>query len=245
MHRPFLVACVCCLICRAGPAQQREFSAIPDAPSATQQSETGPEATNAVQSGVAMFLTLQKKSAVFPDLATARGPLSNWDKCKLAANNSVALSTIGGALLGSAFGQARTSPGGYGQELGGYGKRLGADMARAASYQVFGTCLLASTTHEDPRFYVKKQLDFRGSLKYAAVRLVITRNDSGAPAVNYSGLLGPLAGEALANTYYPPGSRGVGSTLIRYSADVGWRFGGYLLRQYWPLINRKLQLAPE
>jgi hypothetical protein len=232
MHRPFLVACVCCLICRAGPAQQREFSAIPDAPSATQQSETGPEATNAVQSGVAMFLTLQKKSAVFPDLATARGPLSNWDKCKLAANNSVALSTIGGALLGSAFGQARTSPGGYGQELGGYGKRLGADMARAASYQVFGTCLLASTTHEDPRFYVKKQLDFRGSLKYA-------------PAVNYSGFLGPLAGEALANTYYPPGSRGVGSTLIRYSADVGWRFGGYLLRQYWPLINRKLQLAPE
>ena len=128
---------------------------------------------NAVRSGVAMFLTLQKKSAVFPDLATARGPLSNWDKCKLAANNSVALSTIGGALLGSAFGQARTSPGGYGQELGGYGKRLGADMARSASYQVFGTCLLASTTHKDPRFYVKKQLDFRGSLKYAALRLVV------------------------------------------------------------------------
>ena len=245
MHRPFLVACVCCLICRAGPAQQREFSAIPDAPSATQQPETGPQATNAVQSGVAMFLTLQKKSVVFPDLATARGPLGTWDKCKLAANNSVALSTIGGALLGSAFGQARTSPGGYGQELGGYGKRLGAGMARAASYQVFGTCLLASATHEDPRFYVKKQLDFRGSLKYALVRLVITRNDLGAPAVNYSGLLGPLAGETLANTYYPPGSRGVGSTLIRYSADVGWRFGGYLLRQYWPLINRKLQLAPE
>jgi hypothetical protein len=140
MHRPLLVACVCCLICRAGLTQQRGSSAIPDAPSATQQSQTGPEATNALQSGVAMFLTLQKKSVVFP---------------------------------------------------------------------------------------------------------VITRNDSGAPAVNYSGLLGPLAGEALANTYYPPGSRGVGSTLIRYSTDVGWRFGGYLLRQYWPLINRKLQLAPE
>jgi len=99
-------------------------------------------------------------------------------------------------VIGSAFGQSRTSPGGYGQELGGYGKRLGADMARAASYQVFGTCLLASTTHEDPRFYVKKQLGFRESLKYAAVRLVITRNDSGAPAVNYSGLLAPLAGAA-------------------------------------------------
>jgi hypothetical protein len=245
MHRPLLVACMCCLICRAGLSQQRQSSAIPpDAPLATQQSETGPEATNPLQSSVAMFLTLQRKSVVFPDLATARGPLSSWDKCKLAANNSMAFSTVGGALLGSAFGQARNNPNGYGQELGGYGKRLGGDVSRAVSYQVFGTCLLASATHEDPRFYVKKQLGFRESLKYAAVRLVITRNDSGAPAVNYSGLLGPLAGEALANTYYPPGSRGVGSTLIRYSADIGWRFGGHLLRQYWPLINRKLQLAP-
>jgi hypothetical protein len=244
MHRPLLIACVCCLICRAGLAQQSQSSAIPDAPSPT-QSETGPQATNPLQSGVAMFLTLENKSLVFPDLATARGPLSSWDKCKLAANNSVALSTIGSALLGSAFGQARSSPGGYGQELGGYGKRLGADMARSASYQAFGTCLLASTTHEDPRFYVKTQLGFGESLRYAAVRLVITRNDSGAPAVNYAGLLGPLAGEALANTYYPPGSRGVSSTIIRYSADVGWRFGGHLLRQYWPLINRKIQLAPD
>ena len=73
MHRPLLVACVCCLICGAGLAQQRESDAIPDAPSPT-QSETGPEATNPLQSGVAMFLTLQKKSVVFPDLATARGP---------------------------------------------------------------------------------------------------------------------------------------------------------------------------
>jgi len=192
-----------------------------------------------------MFLTLQKKSRVFPDLATARGPLSNWDKCRLAANNSVALSTIGGALLGSAVGQARNSPSGYHQGFEGYSKRFGADMARSASYQVFGNCLIASTTHEDPRFYVRKHLSFGESLKYAAVRLVIARNDAGAQVVSYSGLLGPLAGEILANAYYPPGSRGVGNTLIRYASDTGWRFGGHLLRQYWPLINRRIQLAPQ
>jgi hypothetical protein len=192
-----------------------------------------------------MFLTLQKKSVVFPDLATTRGRLSSWDKCKLAANNSVALSTVGGALMGAAFGQATDRPAGYGQEVGAYGKRFAADMARAASYNVFGTCLATAITHEDPRFYVKNRLTFRESLKYAAVRLIITRNDSGEQVVNYSGLLGPLAGEALANTYYPAGSRGLGNTLIRYSGDIGWRFGGYLLRQYWPLINKKLQLSPQ
>jgi hypothetical protein len=26
---------------------------------------------------------------------------------------------------------------------------------------------------------------------------------------------------------------------------LGWRFGGNLLRQYWPAINRRLRLAPE
>jgi hypothetical protein len=245
MHRLLLVALFCYLICTAGEAQQRLFGTGQSSTLQEPQPQTQPEATNPLQSSVAMFLTLQKKSVVFPDLATAQGSFNSWNKCKLAANNSVALSTIGGALLGSAFGQVRNSPAGYGQELGGYGKRFGADMARAASHQLFGTCLIASSTHEDPRFYVKRQLNFRESMRYAAERLVITRNDWGEPAVNYSGLLGPLAGEALADTYYPRGSRGVGSTLIRYAADLGWRFGGQLLRQYWPVINRRLQVAPE
>ena len=61
--------------------------------------------------------------------------------------------------------------------------------------------------------------------------------------VNYAGLLGPLAGEALANAYWPAQNRGVGSTLARYTADLGWRFGGNLLRQYWPKVNKELRLA--
>jgi hypothetical protein len=54
----------------------------------------------------------------------------------------------------------------------------------------------------------------------------------------------PLAGEALANTYYPEGNRDIGSTFIRYGADLGWKFGGNLLRQYWPIINKKVRLTP-
>jgi hypothetical protein len=244
MRPLFLASLSCLLIYTRVLAQHQAPSATPDAPTDVQQpTERGP--TNPLQSGVAMFLTLQKKSVVFPDLATAHGQLSSGNKCELAANDSVAVSTIGGALVGSAVGQARNRPAGYGQEPGGYGKRFGADLARAASSNLFGACLLASATHEDPRFFVKKQLPFRASLKYAALRLLLTRNDSGAPVVNYSGLLGPLAGETLANTYYPQGSRGVGSTLIRYSTDMGWRFGGNLVRQYWPRINRRLQLASE
>jgi hypothetical protein len=225
--------------------QSQPPAAVPDAPTP----QTHPQAPNPVQSGVLTgvdtFLTLQKKSLVFPDLATTGGPLSPWDKLKLAANNTVSLSSVGAAVIGSAYGQAVNHPSGWGQGWDAYGQRFGADMARVASYNFFGTFVIASVTHEDPRFYVRKGLNFGESVKYAASRLVITRSDSGAQVVNYAGLLGPLAGEGLANTYYPPGSRGFGSTMIRYSTDVGWRFAGYLLRQYWPEVNRRLEVGSE
>jgi len=117
-------------------------------------------------------------------------------------------------------------------------------MARTASNNLFGTFLIASVLHEDPRFYVKKDLSFKQSVKYSVVRVAVTRSDSGKQVVNLAGLLGPLVGEALADTYYPEGSRGVGRTFIRYASDLGWKFGGNLLRQYWPKINKKLRLLP-
>lgn len=244
MHRLFLVASLSCSILATGTAQERQSGDMPDAPSSSQQAHDAPASQNTIQSSAAMVRMLEKKSRVFPDLATGQKQLSGWDKCKLAANSSVAPTTIGAALLGSAIGQVRDAPGGYGQESGGYGKRFGADLARSASYNAFGPCLIASATHEDPRFFVRNQIGIRKSLIYAAVRLVMTRSDAGEQVVNYSGLVGTLAAEALANTYYPAGSRGVGSVFIRYSTDMATRYGGHLLRQYLPLIDRKLQLSP-
>jgi hypothetical protein len=250
IRRGFVKRCLCLmtagcsLICEVSLAQQ-EQSALPDAPSPSVQSQTAPQATNPLASGVGFVQLLERKSLVFPDLATNKGPLNSWGKFKLAANNSVSLSAVGSALLAGAYDQAIDSPSGYGQGGSGYGKRFGSGMARTASDNLFGTFLIASLLHEDPRFYVEKDLTFKQAVKYSAVRLVKTRSDSGRPVVNYAGLLGPLAGEALANTYWPEQNRGVGSTFVRYASDIGWKFGGNLLRQYWPQINRKLKLAPS
>jgi len=241
MQRLVLTTAVCCGLCAGGFAQQSQSGTPPDAPSAV-QSQTAPQGTNPLQSGMSF---LQRKSVFFPNLATNSGPLSPWQKFKLAANNSVSLATIAAAVTGSAFGQAINSPAGYGQGAEGYGKRLAADMARSASANLFGTFLIATAFHEDPRFYVKKHYSFRQSVKYAAVRIVVTRSDSGKRVVNFADTLGPLAGEGLANTYYPEGNRDVSSTFIRYGSDLGWKFGGNLLRQYWPRINRRLRLVPE
>jgi hypothetical protein len=233
------------LICSLGMAQPSQPEPLPDAPTQTQTTQTTAQPANPIQSGVVLFKLLQQKSLVFPDLATSQGPLSNWQKFKLAANNSVSLSTIGSALLGSAYGQATNRPSGYHQGGEGYAKRFGADMARSASYNLFGNFLLASALHEDPRFFVKKNLSFGQSVKYAAGRVIYTSTDSGEKQINYSGLIGPLMAEGLANAYYPDQNRTAGSTLTRYAIDLGWRFGGNLLRQYWPTLNKRLRLAPD
>ncbi len=163
---------------------------------------------------------------------------------ELAADNSVSLSTFGIAILSSGWGQAVDRPSGWGEGGEAFGKRLGANLARSASDNLFGTFLVASMLHEDPRFYVRRNLSFRQSLKYSAARVFLTRSDFGDSVVNYAGLIGPLASEGLANAYYPDRNRTAGSTLTRYGSDLAWKFGGNLLRQYWPAINRKYHLTP-
>jgi hypothetical protein len=243
MHRFVWTAVICCLVSTCTRAQQTHSGTLPEAPTGSPQ--TTPQASNPIQSSVALFQVLQQKSRVFPDLATNVEPFGTWQKFKLAANNSVSVSTVGQALLAAGFSQAIDSASGYGQGVDGYAKRFGADMARSASDNLFGTFLIASALHEDPRFYVKRGLSPKQTLKYAAYRLVYTRSDSGEQVINFDGLLGPLASEGLANTYYPKTNRGVGSTFVRYGSDEGWKFCGNVLRQYWPRINRKLRLFPE
>ena len=231
-------------------AQKSEIDSLPDAPTPTGQSSQTQQPTtslpaNPIQGSAQVVRLLQRKSVVFPDLATIHGPLTSWDKFELAANNSVALSTFAAAGLGAGFGQALDHPSGYHQGWEGYGKRFGADMARSASSNMFGTFLLASALHQDPRFYVRKNLSFMQTVEYSAKRILYTRSDSGEKEINYSGLIGPLMSEGLANSYYPDADRTVGSTFTRYATDLASRFGGNMLRQYWPSINRKLRLAPE
>jgi hypothetical protein len=245
MHRFAWAAVICCLVCTCSRAQQTQTGTLPDAPAGGGQSQTVPQASNPIQSSVVLFQVLQQKSRVFPDIATNAGEFGAWQKFKLAANNSMSVSTVAQALVAAGFSQAIDSASGYGQGVDGYAKRFGADMARSASDNLFGTFLIASALHEDPRFYVKRGLSPKQSLKYAAQRLVYTRSDSGERVINFDGLLGPLASEGLANTYYPKTNRGVGSTFVRYGSDQGWKFAGNVVREYWPRINRKLRLLPE
>ena len=118
-------------------------------------------------------------------------------------------------------------------------------MARRSSSQILGTFLLASALHQDPRFFVRNDLNLGGSIKYAIRRVFVTRGDSGDPEFNWSGLLGMMGSEGLANVYYPDNYRSATNTFSRFGFDMLGNAGGNLLRQYWPRINRRLKLVPQ
>jgi len=194
---------------------------------------------------VALYNLLQKRSIVFPDIAASNERLSPGRKFELFVDNSISVHTITWAMLGSSVGQADDSPTGFGQGWDAYADRFGSSLARSASSEFFGTFILASALHEDPRFYPEVHPGFFHAVKYSIKRVFVTRNDEGRDVANVQGLVAPAMAEGLANVYWPDRNRTVGDTLLRYGLDIATRAGGNMLREYWPVFYGKINHAPR
>jgi len=216
---------------------------LPDAPSAVRVSQQSVHDQTDVKKESTLDV-LMRRSVVFPDLATSREPLSSREKFKLSVSNTLSPFSIGGSLLGAGISQAMDSYPDYGQGAEGFGKRFGSSMARSASRQFFGTFVFASVLHQDPRYFPIKDATLKQSIRHALRRIVITPTDSGGEAPNYSGLMGSLAAEILANTYLPDDERTAGKTFKRLGKGVAIRAGTNILKEYWPTIFKRLRNKP-
>lgn len=207
--------------------------------------ETAPPTKLEKVSGAALYNLLHKKSIVFPDIALNTERLSPGQKFQIFVDNSISVHTVTWAMLGSAVGQADDSPTGFGEGWDAYSKRFGSSMGRQASSEFFGTFVLASALHEDPRFYAEVNPKLMHAAKYSVQRVFVTRSDDGRDVINWSGLIGPAMAEGLANVYWPEQNRTVGDTLLRYGLDLATRAGGNMLREYWPVFYGKIRRAPR
>jgi hypothetical protein len=183
---------------------------------------------------------LERRSLVFPDLATNNQALSDKEKFHLFVLKATSPANLFVTALTAGINQAGDYPSGYGQEAGGYAKRFGSELATGTSRNFFGTFLLPALLHEDPRFFVGSESGFGQSLAYSARRVVITRKDDGERTFNWSGVLAPLLAQSLANLYLPPQQRTVAATFHRYGGSVAGGFAVNVLRQYWPQIFKRL-----
>jgi hypothetical protein len=230
--------------CAAVAPLAQETQPPPQSPGTTPSDQTGPSVPRR-RTPAALFVMLDKKSIVFPDIAADSARMSTGQKFKQFVDNSISLHALAEASLGAAINQAADSPHGYGQGGDGYAKRFGSSMARAASSNFFGTFLLASALHQDPRFFPERDPTFGRSVKYSVQRLFVTRDDEGRDVANWSGLVGPLLSEGLANAYWPVQDRTARQTFQRYGIDLAVQFGGNVLREYWPVFVRKVRGSPR
>jgi hypothetical protein len=236
--RAWAVLCALAIASSCVAFAQSQSQTPPDAPSASKTAEQK-------KSSNQFYNLLDRKSFFFPDIATSTQRLSPGGKFKLFVANSVSLSNILFSGVSSAVSQADDSPTGFGQGWDAYGKRFGSSMARSASSEFFGTFVLASALHEDPRFYPQVNPSFGSAVGYSLERVFITRNDDGRDVANISGLLGPLAAEGLANVYWPDRNRTAGDTFMRYGIDIATRAGGNLFRNYWPVLYHKMHHSSQ
>ncbi len=190
---------------------------LPDAPTPqvpAQQTEQGRKAQLKQTIEV-----LGKRSIFFPELAHERRPLTSTQKL-----------------------QARDSLHDYGQGWEGYGKRFGSSVASNASSHLFGTALIPSITHEDPRYFVKLFGSPKSRILYAMSRIVVTRTDDGRPTFNWSYVMGGLMAESLATSYLPENERTAAKTFTRFGVRVGFGALDNVVKEYWPNIFKSLRI---
>ncbi len=217
-----------------------QSSTLPDAP--TPQAPAQPTDQGAKSQLKHSIDVLGKRSIFFPELAHERRPLTSKQKFQLAVDETIAPSRFLGSAFTAGIGQARDSLHDYGQGWEGYGKRYGSSVASNASSHLFGTGLLPSLTHEDPRYFVKIFGSPKSRILYAMSRVLITRTDEGYSTFNWSNVMGGLMAESLAVSYLPDSERTAGKTFTRFGVRMGFSALDNVVKEYWPTIFKSLRI---
>jgi len=219
-------------------AQNSERAAVvatlPDAP-VPQDVQPAPQQKSQLKQTIEI---LGKRSIFFPELAHDRGPLDGKQKFELAVDETIAPSRFVGSAFTAGISQARDSLQGW----AGYGKRYGSSVASNASSHLFGTFLLPSVLHEDPRYFVKIFGSPRSRILYALTRVVVTRTDDGRPTFNWSNVMGGLMAEGLATSYLPESERTTAKTFTRFGVRIGFSALDNVVKEYWPTIFKSLRM---
>jgi hypothetical protein len=238
--------------------QKAEFAALPDSPVpkvivAPEQAPAGAgSGQNQPQGGAGRTQEkkgmgnplglVARKSFFYPELATTPGPLSAEQKFKLFMTKSISPPQLLSALATAGVTQAMDSPAGWGQGGDAFAERFGASMAVGASSNFFGTFVLASILHQDPRYFPLQEGRFGKRVVYALRRTLITRQDGGGETFDWSGTMGPLGAVALANAYLPDSERTVGKTFEHYGIRIGFGAANNVIKEFWPTIFKELRM---
>ena len=145
-----------------------------------------------------------------------------------------------GAIAGVA--QLENSEPSYGQGAAGYAKRYGLRFADSTVENFLAQAVFPSILHQDPRYYQLGKGGVLHRIGYAAARVVVTRGDSGHMQFNFSEIFGAATAAGISTyTYHLKSEQNLGSAASVYGSQLLYDALGYVVKEFWPDLRRKVQ----
>lgn len=213
---------------------------LPDAPM-PQNASQSPMPTAAavpVRSGGLGDLLFPDRFTV--DSGTQTQPLTVRQKFGGYVREQLGLSPFVAAGISAAVSQGLDSDPDWGQGWEAYGKRTGDILIEGETVAIMREGIFPSILHQDPRYYRRGEGTVTDRGVYAATRTLITRQDSGRAAFNYSAFAASAGGAALTYAYYPDTSQTFSQAAETFGENIGGIAITNLLREFGPDIKRKL-----
>jgi hypothetical protein len=171
-------------------------------------------------------LQKQRLFHIFPDLETVQPgqlarPLSVKDKFHIFTGETFDPSIVVIAAAAAGIEQSSNLSPRYGEGGEAFAQRFGAMSADFATISFLSEAVIPALAHEDPRYYRKATGSVGSRIWYAIERTVVTRTDSGKPAINVAQIGGLAAATAVGNAYYPAIDRTAAQSASRFGIGVG------------------------
>ena len=169
-------------------------------------------------------------------------PLTSKDKGRLAVRDVVDPFNLLFVAGYSSIAIAANAHSAYGPGFKGFGKLFGYSMLLNAQGEFFGTYLIPSIVHQDPRYHRMRDASVSRRVLHALAHTVVTSHDDGAAMPNYATLLTyPISAE-LANLYVPGIQTDGASTARRIAIGLATDPAGSLVAEFLPDIAKRIRI---
>ncbi|HMF65737.1 MAG TPA: hypothetical protein VK608_16740 [Edaphobacter sp.] len=169
-------------------------------------------------------------------------PLTWQQKGYLALHNVTDPANLATIVGISGISIAADSHSAYGPGLKGFGKITGVTLLQNTTGEFFGTFLIPSLTHQDPRYYRMPNAPLPKRILYSISRSFVARHDDGTLMPNYGTLLAYPIGAELSN-FYVPGIQGDSkSTVARIITGLAIDPANNLLDEFLPDVAKRVHV---
>lgn len=166
-------------------------------------------------------------------------PMTVKEKFLTATDDSFDYSSVFIPAALAAESMARNATPEFGQGAIGFGRYFWHSALDQTSENYMVEFIFPAVAHEDNRYYTLGRGSFFKRTGYALSRAVITRNDAGNNTFNISEVVGAGASSGLSSLYYPSRERSFSNTASEWVTDIGIDGASFVVKEFWPDINRK------